>query len=412
MKAAQLRERAAAISFRQLRMFESVGRLSSVRQGAEECNLSQPAVTQALAKLEMQLSVTLLERHTSGSYLTDAGRIFHVRVRRMVEQMESALGGLGVSGGSASAAISNRISRSQVRCLTAIIEIGSFAKAADALGLTQASLQRAARDLEGNLRKTIFHRTAAGVMVTPDGIEFGRKLKLAAQEVEWGVREIETARGGKLSQIVIGTLPFGGSLLLATVLDEFVRMHPDADIKIVTEGASEMLKRLRGGEVDLVLGVVQETTAHDLRNEGLAKTPYQVVGRRGHPLLLNDGATLDDLAGFDWVVGSEGSSRRICFDNLFFGKKPPKASIATSALPIILHLLTNSDRLTLMTSYELVYEGNTLVEIPFGSMDPSPSIGITMRSEWLPTALHQDFIKLLREKVGASMVPLPLPLFA
>ena len=38
---------AASLSFRQLKLFESVGRLNSVRKASEECNLSQPAVLRA-----------------------------------------------------------------------------------------------------------------------------------------------------------------------------------------------------------------------------------------------------------------------------------------------------------------------------------------------------------------------------
>jgi DNA-binding transcriptional LysR family regulator len=401
-------DRAAAISFRQLKLFESVGRLNSVRRGSEECNLSQPAVTQALAKLEQQLGACVLERRASGSYLTDAGRIMHKRVTRLFDQMEQALVDLNVPDGASGAqAIANRISRSQVRSLISIIECGSFALAARELGLTQASLQRAARDLESNLRQSIYYRTAAGVMVTPAGIEFGRKLKLALQEIAWGIHEIEVARGAGESKLVIGALPFGGSVLLASVLEEFLARHPAANLRIINEGASEMMKRLRGGDVDLVIGLLQEVPEADITNQILAETPYTIVARRGHPLTRKGQVCLEDLARYDWIVGSEGSSRRACFEALFAGAPKPHAPIATSAMAVIRHLLSGSDRLTLMTSYELIHEGNTLAPVPFADILPLPAIGITQRANWLPTRLHQDFIDLLRDHVTASTV-LPL----
>jgi LysR family transcriptional regulator of gallate degradation len=92
-------DRAASLSFRQLKLFESVGRLNSVRRASEECNLSQPAVTQALAKLEQQVGAVLLERRASGSYLNELGEIFHRRATRLFEQFEEALIALGVPGG-------------------------------------------------------------------------------------------------------------------------------------------------------------------------------------------------------------------------------------------------------------------------------------------------------------------------
>lgn len=398
--------RAESLSFRQLKLFESVGRLNSVRKASEECNLSQPAVTQSLAKLEQQVGVTLLDRRASGSYLNELGEIFHRRAARLFAQIESALVDLGVPGGpTAATVIARRISKSQARSLIAIVETGSFAQAAESLDLSQASLQRAARDLEVNLRKPLYYRTAAGVMVTPAGVEFGRKIKLATQEIEWGIREIEAAQGSFHSQIAIGAMPFGGSVLLASVLDDFVSAQPRADVKIVNESAPEMLKSLRAGAVDFVIGLVQETTADDLTNEALAKTPYTVVCRRGHPLLRKGRIAIEDLLEYDWVVGTPGSSRRACFERLFAGTpNGPKTSIATCSLPVIRHLLARSDRLTLMTTYELMHEDDTLAAIPLGQIEPAPSIGVTMRAGWLPTRLHLDFIELLRKHMTETTV--------
>ncbi|MDF7775299.1 LysR family transcriptional regulator [Sphingomonas sp. AOB5] len=398
--------RAESLSFRQLKLFESVGRLNSVRKASEECNLSQPAVTQSLAKLEQQIGVTLLDRRASGSYLNDLGEIFHRRTARLFAQIEQALIDLGVTA-AAAPVIAKRISKSQARSLIAIVETGSFAQAAQLLGLSQASLQRAARDLEGNLRKSLYYRTAAGVMVTPAGVEFGRKIRLATQEIEWGIKEIEAAQGSFNSQIAVGAMPFGGSVLLASVLDEFVSAHPQADVKIVNESAPEMLKSLRAGAVDFVIGLVQETTADDLANQALAKTPYTVVARRGHKLLRQGKVTVENLLDYDWVVGTPGSSRRACFERLFAGGKGPKTSIATCSLPVIRHLLARSDRLTLITSYELMHEDDTLAAVPIGTIEPAPSIGITMRAGWLPTQLHLDFIELLRKRMDERTV-LPL----
>jgi len=395
--------RAASLSFRQLKLFESVGRLCSVRRASEECNLSQPAVTQALAKLEQQIGAVLLERRASGSYLNELGEIFHRRTTRLFEQFEQALTILGVPEDTAPV-IAKRISRSQARSLIAIVESGSFAQAAQSLELSQASLQRAARDLEGNLKKSIYYRTAAGVMVTPAGVEFGRRIKLATQEIEWGIQEIEAARGSVASQIAIGAMPFGGSMLLASVLDAFVQANPKVDVKIVNESASEMLKRLRDGEVDFVIGLVQETTADDLVNEALARTPYTVVARRGHKLARQGEIRLEDLLQYDWVVGTPGSSRRACFERMFEGGPGPKTSIATSALPIVRHLLLRSDRLALMTSYEVMHESD-LTALPFGPAGPAPAIGVTMRAGWLPTALHQEFIDLLRRHTADTTTP-------
>ncbi len=394
-----------SFSFRQLRLFESVGRLNSVRRGSEECNLSQPAVTQALAKLESLLGHDLLDRRACGSYLTDAGKILHKRVIRMLDQLVEALVALEVPGGRTGAiTVSQRLSRSQVRSLIVIIEQGTFAQAAAKLALTPASLQRAARDLENNLRKTIFYRSAAGILVTPEGIEFARRVRLALQEIEWAVQEIEAAYGAGESGIVIGALPFGGSVLLASVLGEFIANHPNADISIVNGSAKEMMERLRGGDVDVVVGLRQAESGESLDSTELVQTPYVVVGRRGHPLTRKGSLSVEDLAGYDWVVGTVGSNRRSCFEALFNNGRRPRAQIATTSPPVIRSLLTDSDRLTLMTSYELRHE-TMLVGLPVNVPGNAPLIGITTRADWQPTSLHRDFIALVNKRVRDAVEP-------
>src|SRR5580658_452153 len=183
-------------SIRHLRVFDSVGRLNGVRRASDECHLSQPAVTQAVAKLEEQIGVTVLERRASGSYLNEFGVIFHRRTQRLFAQFEKALVDLGVPTRSIPVPrLAGRISKSQIRSLISIVENGTFAKAARALGVSQTSLQRAARDLERNLRTPLYAQTASGIMATPAAAEFARKMKVAQREIDWGVDEVEAARG-------------------------------------------------------------------------------------------------------------------------------------------------------------------------------------------------------------------------
>ena len=391
-----LAERAPAISFTQLRTYDSIARHSSVRRASKDCNLSQPAVTQSLAKLEALVGATLVERHAGGSRLNEFGTLFHRRVARFFSQFDAALDRLGAEPDAP-------ILRSQVRALIATVEHGSFAQAAAAIGLAQASLQRAARQLQSNLRLPMYYRGAGGLTLTSEGIEFGRRMKLALQEIDWGIRELDEVRGGLSGPIVVGAMSLGGSVLLAAMLEGFVQRYPRAEITIRNESAAEMLKRLRGGDVDIVVGLAPESAVDELTSEALLLTPYSIVARRGHPLLRKRQVSREDVLAYGWLVGSEGSSRRACFERLFDGRHGANAPIATSAESIIHHLLTNSDRLTLMTSYELLHQGAGLTAVPYEPIAPVPAIGITTRTNWLPTRLHGAFIDTIRAHTAASL---------
>ncbi len=54
--------------------FESIARFKSLKKAADELNLSQPAITQSLRKLETNLEVRLCVRSRAGFALTEAGQ--------------------------------------------------------------------------------------------------------------------------------------------------------------------------------------------------------------------------------------------------------------------------------------------------------------------------------------------------
>jgi LysR family transcriptional regulator, regulator for genes of the gallate degradation pathway len=291
-----------------------------------------------------------LERGASGSYLNPLGVIFHRRTERLFVLIEEALVELGVPAGHAPV-MASRITRSQIRSLIAIVENGSFAQAARALDVSPATLSRAARDLESDLRRPLYQRTASGIAATPAGAKFARKLKLATREIDWGIEELDSAKGSLRGQIVIGAMQLAGSYLLASVLNEFIAAHPQATVRIWNGSSGAMLRSLRGGDVDVVIGLLRDPVPEDLVQESLAEAPYVIAARRGHPLLRKKKVTLDELAAYDWVVGTPGACRRVCFDALFAGQRRPTARVETSSLPTIRLVLARSDCLTLFTSY-------------------------------------------------------------
>lgn len=394
-------------SIRHLKVFDSVAQLNGVQRASEECHVSQPAVTQALAKLEEQIGVALLQRAARGTYLNEFGIIFHRRTQRFFAQLEQALTELGVSSSLVPLVrTASRISRSQLQSLIAIVETGSFEQAARGLDLSPASLHRAVRDLERTLHVPLFTQTAFGMVATPSAAEFARRMKLAQREIELGIEEVAMAKGNSGGEIVIGAMRVAGSVMLASVINEFSASYPKAHIRVLTGTPKEMMRSLRCGDVDAVIGLLKDPGSADLVQEPLGETPYAVVARHGHPLMQRRSVTIDDLAEYEWVIGTTEGGRRARFDRLFQGHRKPEVRIEASSLPTIRVLLAQSDRLTLLTSYELMCEEDMLTSMPyFGPIEPVPSFGLTTRENWLPTQNQASFIQLIQERIVRSLKP-------
>jgi LysR family transcriptional regulator, regulator for genes of the gallate degradation pathway len=309
---------ALSTSLRHLKVFDRVAHFNGLRRASDDCHISQPAVSQAIAKLEERLGVALFERRANGSYLNEFGAIFHRRSRRLFEQFEQALVEIGVPGGTMQMMhLAARISKSQIRSLIAIVENGSATQAARVVEVSQTSLQRAARDFERTLRVPLFTHAASGIMATPAAAVFARKIKLALREIAYGIDEVQAARGHIGGSIDIGAMLLAGSEAIASVIDEFVRKYPNAHVRMLNGNADGIIRCLRAGDVDVVIGLLRERASEGLVHRVLVGTPYVIVGRYGHPLAGKASVTLDDLANYDWIVGTPGAIRRIHFEKLF-----------------------------------------------------------------------------------------------
>jgi LysR family transcriptional regulator, regulator of abg operon len=82
--------RSDAMQLRHISAMVAVADTSSLRAGAKRLGVTQPALTKAIREIETLMGVSLLQKTVRGTIPTDAGRIFLVRARSIVEEMRRA----------------------------------------------------------------------------------------------------------------------------------------------------------------------------------------------------------------------------------------------------------------------------------------------------------------------------------
>lgn len=73
---------------RQIQCFQAVVRNNSFSEAAEECHISQSAISQQSKALEQELGFSLLERHNRKFVLTPAGEHFYKKSLVLVSDYE------------------------------------------------------------------------------------------------------------------------------------------------------------------------------------------------------------------------------------------------------------------------------------------------------------------------------------
>ena len=74
----------------QVRYFLAVADTLNFTRAAEQCRVSQPALTRAIQQLEGELGGLLLRRERKLTHLTDFGRLLEPRLRQMAADAEAA----------------------------------------------------------------------------------------------------------------------------------------------------------------------------------------------------------------------------------------------------------------------------------------------------------------------------------
>lgn len=82
------------MDLKQLRYFDAVAETCHFGQAAERLHLAQPALSQAVRRLEAELGVVLLQRTTRQVALTPAGEFFHQETRRILGDLDASVAGV------------------------------------------------------------------------------------------------------------------------------------------------------------------------------------------------------------------------------------------------------------------------------------------------------------------------------
>jgi DNA-binding transcriptional LysR family regulator len=383
------------LNLRHLRAVTTIVERGSMNAAAEAVSLSQPALTQGLAKLERQLGVALFDRHTDGVAATERGLIVADRVRAAVVHLAQITRSGRTARGFARP--EQLMTATQLRAFLALADAGSFVAAAQATGLSQPAIHRAVRDLEQLIGMSLADRRGRGVALSSAGRRLARHVRLASGEIAAAIAEVrgEAGEGGR---IVIGAMPLSRAQLLPRTITALLRAAPAATIDVVEGSWRELVEPLRDGVIDLMIGALRAPAPQGFEQRPLFVDRLAVIARPGHPLAGLD-ADLDMLAAYPWIVGREGTPLRDYWSALFAGRRRPPAPIDCGSVMAIRGILIDSDFLTLLSPDQVALElsGGVLTTIGKPLNGAMRTIGVTTRSDWRPTRMQARFIDLLRE---------------
>ena len=384
-------------NLRHLRALAATVRLGSLSAAAREIGVTQPAVTQAIGRLETLAGTKLLDRSGGAAVATAAGIL------------------LGARGDAAAAALASslraqrrgadiEVTMAQVTALRALADHGSYAAAGTALGLAQPSLHRAVSDLERLSGLVLAERRGRGVALTEAGERLAAACRLALAELQAAIDELAVLAGRDQGRIRIAADRIAMTRLLPPAIARFLGEHPPVVIEIEEMDSGTAAEALRSGRIDALLMLDDPA----LRMDGIAAEPIAgdglvAVGRKGHPLA---GAAPGPvrLAQAAWALPPPGSAERSAWDTMFLdgGLYPPAPSVTLPSPAALLDLVARSDLLTI-ASQAAVHAGERLTRIG-EPLEPARRLVLAVRDGWAPTPAQATFLEEVRTAAAGGVL--------
>lgn len=120
----------------------------------------------------------------------------------------------------------------EMKTFVAVVDAGSFVKAADALEVSKAAVSRYVAELESRLGVRLLHRTTRKLSLTPEGEVFNARCR----ELLGGLDEAESevsSHSGEAGGLLRINAPFSFGLLhLAPLWPAFMAQHPKVTLDV------------------------------------------------------------------------------------------------------------------------------------------------------------------------------------
>ncbi len=225
----------------------------------------------------------------------------------------------------------------QLRSFLAIVDSGSFTKAAERVHKTQSAVSMHIRRLEEQLGCALFVKQGRGAKLTAEGeslIDYARRII----QVEAGA-VAALSRKGLRGSVRLGIPDDYAETFLAEVLARFNRRHPLVEVSATCEASQELAAQISGGALELALAT-DYPGLHGfelLREEPLvwvAAARFRIEAGQPVPLALGSGSCVWRRAADEALAAAPRATRGLFFSKNFSAiGSVVRAGLAVTPLP-------------------------------------------------------------------------------
>jgi len=190
----------------------------------------------------------------------------------------------------------------QLTCFVAVVDEGSFTRAARAIGIAQPSLSQHIRALEEELNGRLIERLPRGIALTPAGRTLLPEARAAVRAVERGRRGARAALALEAGELEIATVLSMAVGLLPRYIKVWHERYPDVGIRLQEFRHRSLLEdAVMQGVADFAIGPLP-VRAWEGALDVISWEEFVIVVPPSDPLAGRQSIRLEELADREWVL--------------------------------------------------------------------------------------------------------------
>ena len=201
------------------------------------------------------------------------------------------------------------ITLQQMEILIALVETGSFTKAAGRFFLSQPSLTKQMQNLETAAGTRLVNRGSTGISLTPEGqilYDYAKRILRLREDAKDRIKRIKEQESGHI-YVAASTIP--ATYILPRLLSLLKKTYPDMQIHIQTHDSEETLQIVLNDQAEFGF-IGKEPVNKKLVVNRLWQDRLVLAVPAMHPLAKRGSVTVKELVEFPFIVRERGSATR------------------------------------------------------------------------------------------------------
>lgn len=222
--------------------------------------------------------------------------------------------------------MSHNFDLNDLQAFRAVVENGSFRKAAESIRITQPALSRRIEKLESALNVKLFERTTRKVSLTTVGRAFLPQIERLLDDLDIALLTIGDLGSTRMGSITVACVPSAAYYFMPKVISAFHQRYPRIKVKLLDASANEVNSAVAFGEADFGVSF-SGNLAPEVEFELLLQERFVVACRRDHPLATRDSVSWQEMHEHDYISLDKTSGNRLVLDQALTRLPSQKPSI-------------------------------------------------------------------------------------